>query len=258
MKHGAGPEEDEANKVETELTRWIKRMDTAIPVEQIAKEAEAEAAKPKVIVAPSAPATPTVTGAPKVHEPTAEEIRAKHMDEIHKQAWEVYQCEKFGNTMKPPGEGDQEAKRCHEANRTVVAGEKEARTEIAATSTKKKKTAGRIAKSQVDRKAKAKAEGKPLKEFSVEVKVKGKGEDGEKENEKTYTGKLFEKKQGKPKTKKKPEAKEPERPEQENKEDKKNETGKICSQHAHNRTKEEISFNLSQRAESFDASANPF
>jgi hypothetical protein len=219
MKHGAGPEEDEADKVETELTRWIKRMDTAIPVEKIAKEAEAEAAKPKVIVAPPAPATPTVTAAPKVHEPTAEEIRAKHMDEIHKKAWEVYQCEKFGNTMKPPGEGDQEAKRCLEANKTMAEceKEKETSTEIEAKRAKKKSDR-KIVKSQVDRKGKAKAEGKPLKEFSVEVKVKGKDEDGEKQSEKIYTGKLFEKKQSKPKTKKKQEVKEQERPEKANKE----------------------------------------
>jgi len=210
MKHGAGPEEDEADKVETELTRWIKRMDTAIPVEKIAKEAEAEAAKPKVIVAPPAPASPSVTAAPTVHEPTEEEIRAKHMEEIHKKAWEVYQCEKFGDTMTPPGEGDQEAKRCLETNKTMAEyeTEQESRTGIEAKSAKKKKSNGKIVKSQVDRKGKAKAEGKPRKEFSVEVKVKGKDEDGEKQSEKTYTGKLFEKKQRKPKTKKKQELKE--------------------------------------------------
>ena len=261
MRHGAGPEEDEPDKVETELTRWIKKMDTAIPVEKIAKEAEAEAAKPKVIVAPSRPATPSEGAVAKAPEPTPEEIRAKHMEEIHKKAWEVYQCEKFGNFRNPPDAKDQEVKACREGNKTMAECDKQLKSNHEEKSVTKKNSGNKIVKSQIDRKAKVASKAlqeKPMKEFSVEVKVKGKGENGEKEDEKVYSGKLFEKKSSKPKTKKKQEAKEQERTEKDTKEKSKNETSKICSQHAHNRTKNPISFNLSQRTADFDPSANPF
>lgn len=103
---GSTNEDDDLNKVETELTHSIKKLDVVIPVEQIVKKVEieeakeaAEADKPRIIVVKPAPSTPAE---PIIKEPTAAEIREQQMKEIHKTAWETYQMEKFGNTRKTP------------------------------------------------------------------------------------------------------------------------------------------------------------
>ena len=106
---------DDLNKMETELTHSIKKLDSVIPVEKIIKETEAQEAqeaKNKVIVVKRAP---TTRDAPP--EPSPEEIRAKQMQEIHKTAWETYQMEKYGNIMKSPQEEEQEKKAAAEAEK---------------------------------------------------------------------------------------------------------------------------------------------
>ena len=82
MKGPPSEADDDLNKVETELTHSIKKLDVVIPVEQIVKKVEIEEAKEaveaekaaKIIVVKPAPKTPTE---PIVKEPAAAEIREK-------------------------------------------------------------------------------------------------------------------------------------------------------------------------------------
>ena len=82
MKGPPSEVDDDLNKVETELTHSIKKLDVVIPVEQIVKKVEIEEAKEaveaekaaKIIVVKPAPKTPTE---PIIKEPTAAEIREK-------------------------------------------------------------------------------------------------------------------------------------------------------------------------------------
>ena len=82
MKGPPSEADDDLNKVETELTHSIKKLDVVIPVEQIVKKVEIEEAKEaveaekaaKIIIVKPAPKTPTE---PIVKEPTAAEIREK-------------------------------------------------------------------------------------------------------------------------------------------------------------------------------------